>query len=84
MSTSILNHESETIHFLTQEEPKKLLKVIDNKRDKALFYSAYRYGLRGSEIGLLHRDDVDFKRMKIRNHRLLKPVLNCIVGGGLT
>lgn len=61
---------TDTIHFLTQEELKRLLKAIDNKRDKALFYLAYRYGLRASEVGLLRRDDVDFQRMKIRIHRL--------------
>jgi integrase len=61
---------SGTTQFLTQEELKRLLAVIKNKRDKALFLLAYRHGLRASEIGLLQRTDVDLKQARITIHRL--------------
>ena len=48
---------SGTMQFLTQEELRRLLAVIKDKRDKALFLLAYRHGLRASEIGLLQRTD---------------------------
>ena len=58
------------MQFLTQEELKRLLAVIKEKRDKALFLRAYRHGLRASEIGLLQRTDVDLKQGRITIHRL--------------
>lgn len=61
---------TETITYLTQEELERLLKVITNKRDQALIFLAYRYGLRASEVGILQRDDLDFQRLKIRITRL--------------
>ena len=61
---------TQTIHYLTQAELTTLFKVIERKRDKAIFLVAYRYGLRASELGLLTRDDLDFKRLKIRVQRL--------------
>lgn len=51
-----------TISFLTQEETKRLLAAIPTKRDRALFLTGYRHGLRASEIGMLQRTDVDLKR----------------------
>lgn len=62
--------EQRTIHFLTQDELRKLFKVIRSKRDKAIFLVAYRHGLRASEIGLLQRADVDVKQGRISIHRL--------------
>lgn len=59
-----------TIKYLTQDELKSLLKVIDNKRDKAIFLLAYRHGLRASEIGMLKPGDVDLARGRIRIERL--------------
>ena len=59
-----------TIHFLTQDELRRLFKVIQSKRDKAIFLVAYRHGLRASEIGLLQRTDVDMKQGRIAIHRL--------------
>ena len=56
--------------FLTQEALKRLLAVIKDKRDKALFLLAYRHGLRASEIGLSQRTDVDLQQGRIRTHRL--------------
>jgi integrase len=46
------------ISFLTQEETKRLFSTIKNKRDRAIFLTAYRHGLRASEIGMLQRTDV--------------------------
>src|SRR5688572_19374143 len=39
-------HPQRIIHFLTQEECKRLLAVITTKRDRAIFLLAYRHGLR--------------------------------------
>jgi site-specific recombinase XerD len=58
------------IYFLTQDELRRLLKVIRSKRDKAIFLVAYRHGLRASEIGLLQRADVDAKQGRVSIHRL--------------
>lgn len=57
---------TDTIDYLTQDELRQLLRVIDSKRDRAIFLVAYFYGLRASEIGTLKRDDLDLERMKIR------------------
>jgi site-specific recombinase XerD len=62
--------EQRTIHFLTQDEVRRLFKVIKSKRDKAIFLVAYRHGLRASEIGLLQRADVDAEQGRISIHRL--------------
>jgi len=58
------------IHFLTQEEMKRLLAVIKDKRDRAIFLTAYRHGLRASEIGLLQKTSVDMKQGRITIQRL--------------
>lgn len=61
--------QSNNIHYLTQDEMKRLLSVIKSKRtgirDKAIFFLAYRHGLRASEVGLLRRTDVDFKKGRV-------------------
>jgi len=59
-----------TIKFLTQEELTRLFKVVKarSKRDYAIFYLAYRHGLRASEIGLLRVEDLDFKNYRISIH----------------
>src|SRR5262245_2355327 len=62
--------EQRTIHFLTQDELRRLVKVMKSKRDRAIFLVAYRHGLRASEIGLLQRADVDVKQGRISIHRL--------------
>src|SRR2546430_4569446 len=61
---------ADTIIYLTQDELRRLFDVIDNPRDYAIFLLAYRHGLRPSEIGLIHVDDIDFKQGRIRLHRL--------------
>ena len=58
------------IHFLTQDELKRLFAVIKAKRDRAIFLTAYRHGLRASEIGVLQRTDVDAKLGRLTIHRL--------------
>ena len=62
--------EQRTITFLTQDEVRRLFKVIRSKRDKAIFLVAYRHGLRASEIGLLQRANVDVKQCRISIQRL--------------
>src|ERR1051325_5726294 len=61
---------TETIKCLTLDETKRLFSRITDKRDKAIFLTAYRHGLRASEVGLLRVDDLDLKRLKIMLHRL--------------
>lgn len=62
--------KSETIHYLTPDELKRLFAAIESKRDKAIFITAYRYGLRASEVGQLNVTDVDFKTQRIRIRRV--------------
>lgn len=67
------HHRHETIKFLTFDELKRLFSAIKskgNKRDRALFLTAYRHGLRASEVGRLHKTDIDFKQLRIYCHRL--------------
>jgi site-specific recombinase XerD len=59
-----------TVHFLTQDELRRLFKVMKSKRDRAIFLVAYRHGLRASEIGLLQRADVDAKQGRVSINRL--------------
>jgi integrase len=54
---------------LAQEELKRLLAVIKDKRNKAVFLPAYRHGLRASDISLLQRTDVELKSEGITVHR---------------
>jgi integrase len=51
---------AQTIHFLTQPELRALFRVMMRTRDRALFLIAYRHGLRASEVGLVHVDDLNF------------------------
>src|SRR5918912_1945034 len=63
----------ETIRFLTLDELKRLFNTIraeGNKRDRAIFLIAYRHGLRATEVGKLHKTDVDYKQLRIYCHRL--------------
>ena len=59
-----------SIKYLTQDELRSLLRVIDSKRDKAIFLLAYRHGLRASEVGILTFADIDLIRGRIRINRL--------------
>jgi integrase len=47
------------ITFLTQDELKRLLVAVKDRRDRPIIMTAYRHGLRASEIGLLQRADLD-------------------------
>src|SRR3712207_4392399 len=58
------------IDYLTTDELKRLLSVIESKRDKALFLLAYKHGLRSSEVRLLQTSDVDYKKLRIRINRV--------------
>jgi integrase len=60
-----------TIKFLTIDEIGRLFKAIgDDKRNRALFLLAYRHGLRASEVGLLRKEDLDLKALRVVLHRL--------------
>jgi len=48
--------------FLQDEEVGKLFKVIDNVRDKAIFYLMLRCGLRVEETAGLKLDDLDLRK----------------------
>jgi site-specific recombinase XerD len=48
--------------FLRDEEAGKLFKIIDNVRDRAIFYLMLRCGLRVSETASLKLDDLDLRR----------------------
>lgn len=56
--------------FLTQEELKRLLQVIEDRRDRAIIITAYRYGLRASEVCAMRREEVAFDRNTIQIRRL--------------
>ena len=62
--------------FLTQDETRRLFDAIRKstgptaKRDRALFLTAYRHGLRASEVGHIQRADVDLKNGRLSIHRL--------------
>ncbi len=62
--------KAESIQYLTPDELKRLLSVIERKRDKALFLLAYRHGLRSAEVGMLQTGDIDYKKLRIRINRL--------------
>ncbi len=62
--------KSDTIDYYTVDEVRRLLRVIDDKRDYAIFLTAYRHGLRASEIGLLKKTDVKLPQHRIFTHRL--------------
>ena len=61
---------AQKIHFLTQPELRSLFRVITRKRDRALFLLAYRHGLRASEVGLLHVDDLNFAQQRLTIRRV--------------
>ena len=67
---SYKQRRKQTIQFLTQDETRRLFKAIKKRRDRALFLTAYRHGLRVSEVSLLQRGDLDLKAGRITIHRL--------------
>lgn len=69
----MIRRRQDTIKFLTFDERKRLFNVVKaegNKRDRALFLTAYQHGLRASEVRRLHKTDIDFKQLRIYCHRL--------------
>jgi integrase len=60
----------EKFRFLSFDELRRLMAVIERKRDKALFLIAYSYGLHASEVGRLWRDNLDQKQMQTTLRRL--------------
>ncbi|NIR47456.1 MAG: tyrosine-type recombinase/integrase, partial [Phycisphaerae bacterium] len=65
-----LEENLKTIKYLTQDEVARLFAKIKDKRDRALFSTIYKYGLRASEVALLKIEDVDLDRRRIRIYRL--------------
>lgn len=66
-----------TIAFLTSDETARVFRELgDHKRNKAIFLVAYRHGLRTSEVGLLHRSDLDFKKLRVMLHHVLNSYIN--------
>jgi integrase/recombinase XerD len=61
---------AQKIQFLTQPELRSLFRVMTRKRDRALFFLAYRHGLRASEVGLLHVDDLNLAQQRMTIHRV--------------
>jgi type 1 fimbriae regulatory protein FimB/type 1 fimbriae regulatory protein FimE len=70
--TPSITWTTQSIQYLTQDELRRLLNVIKDKRDTALFLLSYRHGLRASEVGLLQTQDLDFSQQRIRIHRFKK------------
>ena len=63
------------IQYLTAEQVDTIMGVIGTstpkaKRDRALFYWMFRYGLRSSEAAGLMRSDVDMDNRRVRIRRL--------------
>ena len=62
---------TDTIRFLTLDELGRLLAATRGSvRDRALFLLAYRHGLRASEVGRLHAEDLDLRTLRLMVHRL--------------
>jgi integrase/recombinase XerD len=61
---------TEKIKFLTPDKIIRLFSVIESKRDRAIFFIAYRHSLRASEVGHLRSTDLDLTRFRIRLYRL--------------
>src|SRR5258708_1499206 len=53
------------IKFVSPDEIERLFRKIKSVRDKAIFSTAYFYGLRCGEMRLLQIDDIDFDNNRI-------------------
>jgi len=60
----------EQIKFLSEKELERFFNRINDKRDRALFLTIYRYGLRVSEATLLTLDDIDMENRLIYIRRV--------------
>lgn len=69
-TVSRVRSRTRTIRFLTPDELRALLGVIEDRRDRAIFLVGYRHGLRASEIGLLRTSDLDLKALRLMVHRV--------------
>jgi integrase/recombinase XerD len=56
--------------YMSQQDVKRFLGVVKDRRDRALFGLIYLYGLRAGEVPLLKVSDVDFDANKIFIYRL--------------
>ena len=69
-SFSILSNSTQQRKYLTEQELKQLLGVIESPRNRAIFVLAYWRGLRASEIGQIQWSAWDQKKKKIYIFRL--------------
>ena len=56
--------------YWDQEEMRRLFRVLEGPRDRAMFPLAYHHGLRASEVSLLLRTDLDSRRDRLFVHRV--------------
>ncbi len=56
-----MSRNLDLIKFLTPDELTRLIASITNKRDRAIFLTAYRHGLRAGEVGLLQISDLGYR-----------------------
>jgi len=56
--------------YLTEDEVKRLLRVIEDPRDKAIFTVSYWRGLRASEVGRLNLSSYDDRKGRLHVRRL--------------
>lgn len=56
--------------YMTQEEVRRFLGKVKSKRDRALFLTIYKYGLRVGEASRLNFGHVDFDRDRLYIERL--------------
>jgi len=68
--TTTYSIADQQIKYLTQEEVKRFLSKIRDKRDKALFATIYRYGLRASEATLLTPQSINWDKNRIYIQRV--------------
>ena len=59
---------TQAVKFLTPAETRRLFAVTENRRDKILFFMAYRHGLRARAVGGLQAADVDFTKRRLFVH----------------
>lgn len=63
-------YQSKADRFLTIPELERLIQAASNPRDKAILYTAYRHGLRASEVGNLQYGDFVQAENRLNINRL--------------
>lgn len=62
--------------YLTQDEVRRFLGVVEHERDLLLFTLIYQHGLRVGEVALLRAGDIDLERERIIVRRLKHGIAN--------